>query len=45
MCAFGVLIVQMTIILMLLMYAKNEQDYLTSEQTKILRKIVEEEFK
>ncbi len=31
-------------ILMLLMYAKNEQDNLTSEQLKVLRRIVEEEY-
>lgn len=31
-------------ILMLYMYAKNEQDDLTPEQLKVLRKIVEEEF-
>jgi len=31
-------------ILMLLMYAKNEQDDLTPEQLKVLRKIVEEEY-
>jgi len=31
-------------ILMLLMYAKNEQDNLTSEQLKVLRRLVEEEF-
>ena len=29
---------------MLLMYAKNEQDDLTPQQLKLLRKIVEEEF-
>jgi hypothetical protein len=29
---------------MLLMYAKNQQDDLTPEQLKILRKIVEEEY-
>ena len=29
---------------MLLMYAKNEQDNLTSEQIKVLRRLVEEEF-
>jgi mRNA-degrading endonuclease RelE of RelBE toxin-antitoxin system len=32
-------------ILMLLIYPKNEQDNLTSEQTKILRTIVEKELK
>lgn len=31
-------------ILMLLMYAKNEQDNLTAEQLKGLRKIIEEEY-
>ena len=31
-------------ILMLYMYAKNEQDDLTPEQLKILRKIIEEEY-
>jgi hypothetical protein len=31
-------------ILMLLMYAKNEQDNLTPEQLKFLRRIVEEEY-
>ena len=31
-------------ILMLLMYAKNEQDNLTPEQLKVLRKIVKEEY-
>jgi mRNA-degrading endonuclease RelE of RelBE toxin-antitoxin system len=31
-------------ILMLLMYAKNEQDNLTPEQLKVLRHIVEEEY-
>lgn len=31
-------------ILMLLMYAKNEQDNLTVEQLKVLRRIVEEEY-
>ncbi len=31
-------------ILMLFMYAKNEQDDLTAEQLKVLRKIVEEEY-
>ena len=30
---------------MLLIYPKNEQDNLTSEQTKILRTIVEKELK
>ena len=32
------------IILMLLIYQKNEQDNLTTAQTKILKKIVDEEF-
>jgi len=32
-------------ILMLLMYAKNEQDNLTNDQLKILRSIIEEEYK
>lgn len=31
-------------ILMLFMYAKNEQDNLTPEQLKVLRKLVEEEY-
>ena len=31
-------------ILMLLMYAKNEQDDLTPEQLKVLRRIVKEEY-
>ena len=31
-------------ILMLFIYAKNEQDDLTSNQLKILRKIIEEEY-
>ena len=31
-------------IFMLLAYAKNEQDNLTSSQLKVLRKLVEEEF-
>lgn len=31
-------------ILMLLMYAKNEQDNLTREQLKVLRRIIEEEY-
>jgi hypothetical protein len=31
-------------ILMLFMYAKNEQDDLTSDQLKVLRKIIEEEY-
>ena len=31
-------------ILMLLMYAKNEQDDLTAEQLKVLRRIIEEEY-
>jgi hypothetical protein len=29
---------------MLLMYAKSEQDNLTVEQLKVLRKIIEEEY-
>ncbi len=33
------------IILMLLIYKKNEQEDLTDGQTKILKKIVDEEFK
>jgi mRNA-degrading endonuclease RelE of RelBE toxin-antitoxin system len=33
------------VILMLLMYTKNEQENLTPEQTKILKRIIEEEFK
>lgn len=33
------------IILMLLIYQKNEQDSLTDSQTKILKKIIDEEFK
>jgi mRNA-degrading endonuclease RelE of RelBE toxin-antitoxin system len=33
------------IILMLLIYQKNVQDSLTDEQTKILKRIVDEEFK
>lgn len=33
------------LVLMLLIYAKAEQDDLTSAQLKILRKLVEEEFK
>lgn len=36
--------VQQQRILMLLMYPKNEQDDLTAEQLKILRRIVEEEY-
>ena len=36
--------VQQDRILMLLMYAKNEQDNLTAEQLKVLRKIIEEEY-
>ena len=32
-------------ILMLFMYAKNEQDDLTPDQLKVLRKIVEEEYR
>jgi hypothetical protein len=31
-------------ILMLFMYAKNEQDDLTPEQLKVLRKLIEEEY-
>jgi len=31
-------------ILMLFMYAKNEQDDLTPEQLKVLRRIIEEEY-
>ena len=31
-------------ILMLLIYAKSEQDDLTPQQLKVLRKIVEEEY-
>ena len=31
-------------ILMLFMYAKNEQDDLTAEQLKVLRRIIEEEY-
>ena len=31
-------------ILMLMMYAKNEQDNLTDDQIKILRRIIEEEY-
>lgn len=31
-------------ILMLLMYAKNERDDLTTEQLKVLRRIIEEEY-
>ncbi len=31
-------------ILMLFMYAKNEQDDLTPDQLKVLRRIVEEEY-
>lgn len=33
------------IILMLLVYSKNEQDDLTNEQLKILKSLVEKEFK
>jgi hypothetical protein len=33
------------IILLLVIYGKNEQDDLTSDQRKILKAIVEEEFK
>lgn len=33
------------IILMLLIYAKNEQDDLTAEQLKLLKSLVEKEFK
>ena len=32
-------------ILMLIIYAKNEQDDLTPDQLKILRKIIEEEYR
>ena len=32
-------------ILMLFMYAKNEQDDLTPEQLKVLRRIIEEEYR
>lgn len=32
-------------VLMLLIYAKNEKDDLSKEQLKILRKIIEEEYK
>jgi len=38
-------IVQKRIILMLLIYPKNEQDDLTSSQLKILKSLVEKEFK
>ncbi len=31
-------------ILMLLMYAKNEQDNLTNDQIRVLRRIIEEEY-
>lgn len=31
-------------ILMLLMYAKNEQENLTNDQLKVLRRIIEEEY-
>jgi mRNA-degrading endonuclease RelE of RelBE toxin-antitoxin system len=31
-------------IIMLLVYAKNEQDSLTAEQIKVLRRIIEEEY-
>jgi hypothetical protein len=37
--------VQSEQILMLLMYAKNEQDNLTAEQLKVLRRIIEEEYR
>jgi len=33
------------IILMLLIYGKNEQDDLTAEQLRVLKGLVEEEFK
>jgi mRNA-degrading endonuclease RelE of RelBE toxin-antitoxin system len=33
------------IILMLLIYSKNEQDNLTNEQLKILKSLIEKEFK
>ena len=36
--------VQQERILMLLMYAKNEQDNLTEEQLKVLRRIIQEEY-
>ena len=36
--------VQQERIVMLLMYAKNEQDNLTAEQLKMLRRIIEEEY-
>jgi mRNA-degrading endonuclease RelE of RelBE toxin-antitoxin system len=36
--------VQKDRILMLLMYAKNEQDNLTAGQLKVLRRIIEEEY-
>jgi hypothetical protein len=37
-------IVKQDRILMLLMYAKNEQEDLTAEQLKLLRRIIEEEY-
>ena len=36
--------VQQDRILLLLLYAKNEQENLTADQLKVLRKIVEEEY-
>jgi mRNA-degrading endonuclease RelE of RelBE toxin-antitoxin system len=33
------------IVLMLLVYGKNEQDDLTPEQLRVLKRLVEEEFK
>jgi mRNA-degrading endonuclease RelE of RelBE toxin-antitoxin system len=33
------------VILMLLIYGKNEQDDLTSEQLRLLKRLVDEEFK
>ena len=33
------------VILMLMIYGKNERDDLTADQKKVLRKVVEEEFK
>ena len=36
--------VRQSIILMLVMYAKNEQDDLTADQLKVLRRIIEEEY-
>ncbi len=37
-------VVQQELILMLLIYAKNEQDSLTAEQLRVLRRIIEEEY-